>query len=269
MKQKEILGSHFANAYECMKANELIESGPDPPRAVAHARLRRRRRSAPADARKQAPRQDLDPRRRRARGRGQDRRGPRRDPRGGGRLMAGTVIVPWYATGFRADGFEPALERDRRGRRCATARAPTRSTARATTATSSSSSRASSDHLQWDRYWDGPGDDRLPRRATRAGTRCRVLYGWWDRTAGGEIRRRRAGAATATATATAHADGGAAYGLVEGERLAQPCSSGAIVRPGALELLPVVLGGLLHGRCRRSPGRSCGSRWRSRARARA
>ncbi len=24
---KEILGSHFANAYECMKANELIESG--------------------------------------------------------------------------------------------------------------------------------------------------------------------------------------------------------------------------------------------------
>ena len=27
MRQKEILGSHFANAYECMKANELIEQG--------------------------------------------------------------------------------------------------------------------------------------------------------------------------------------------------------------------------------------------------
>jgi crotonyl-CoA carboxylase/reductase len=27
MKQKEIIGSHFANAYECVKANELIESG--------------------------------------------------------------------------------------------------------------------------------------------------------------------------------------------------------------------------------------------------
>jgi crotonyl-CoA carboxylase/reductase len=27
MKQKEILGSHFANAYECLKANELIELG--------------------------------------------------------------------------------------------------------------------------------------------------------------------------------------------------------------------------------------------------
>src|SRR5215472_7704288 len=27
MRQKEILGSHFANAYECMRANELIDSG--------------------------------------------------------------------------------------------------------------------------------------------------------------------------------------------------------------------------------------------------
>jgi len=27
MRQKEIVGSHFANAYECLKANELIESG--------------------------------------------------------------------------------------------------------------------------------------------------------------------------------------------------------------------------------------------------
>jgi crotonyl-CoA carboxylase/reductase len=27
MKQKQIIGSHFANAYECMKANELIEQG--------------------------------------------------------------------------------------------------------------------------------------------------------------------------------------------------------------------------------------------------
>ena len=27
MRQKEIIGSHFANAYECNKANELIEPG--------------------------------------------------------------------------------------------------------------------------------------------------------------------------------------------------------------------------------------------------
>ena len=116
MKQKEIVGSHFANAYECMKANELIESRSDPPSAVAHARLRRRRRSAPADARKQAPRQDLHPRRRRRRGPGQDGRRSRRDSRRGGRLMAGTVIVPWYATGFRADGLRERARRDRCGR---------------------------------------------------------------------------------------------------------------------------------------------------------
>ena len=27
MRQKSIVGSHFANAYECLKANELIDSG--------------------------------------------------------------------------------------------------------------------------------------------------------------------------------------------------------------------------------------------------
>ena len=42
-------------------------------------------------------------------GRGPDGRGPRRDPRGGGRLMAGVVHIPWYATGFRGDKLEAAL----------------------------------------------------------------------------------------------------------------------------------------------------------------
>ena len=32
MRQKQILGSHFANAYEATRANELIEQGPDPAR---------------------------------------------------------------------------------------------------------------------------------------------------------------------------------------------------------------------------------------------
>ena len=27
MRQKEIIGSHFANAYECMKANQLMAEG--------------------------------------------------------------------------------------------------------------------------------------------------------------------------------------------------------------------------------------------------
>ena len=61
MRQKQIIGSHFANAYECNKANELIESGQIRPGAVADPGLRGRARGAPADARQPAPRQDLDP----------------------------------------------------------------------------------------------------------------------------------------------------------------------------------------------------------------
>ena len=65
MKQKQIIGSHFANAYECMRANQLMAEGKIQPGALAGDGLRRRRRGAPAAAREQAPRQDLDPRRRR------------------------------------------------------------------------------------------------------------------------------------------------------------------------------------------------------------
>ncbi len=68
---------------------------PDPPRAVAHARLRGRRRSAPADARKQAPREDLDPRRRRApRGRARPLRAPGRSTRRWVAEMAGKATAP-------------------------------------------------------------------------------------------------------------------------------------------------------------------------------
>ena len=109
MRQKEILGSHFANAYECTKANELIESGQIRPVlwrtlgfegvAEAHQLMLENKHlgkiSILVGADPGGPRQD--------RGRS------RRDPRGGRRLMAGTVIVPWYATGFRGDDFEAAL----------------------------------------------------------------------------------------------------------------------------------------------------------------
>ena len=109
MKQKEILGSHFANAYECMKANELIESGQIRPVlwrtlgfegvAEAHQLMLENKHLGKISILVGAESDE----------RGQDRRRARRDPRGGGWLMAGTVIVPWYATGFRADGFEQAL----------------------------------------------------------------------------------------------------------------------------------------------------------------
>ncbi len=109
MRQKEILGSHFANAYECTKANELIESGQIRPVlwrtlgfegvAEAHQLMLENKHLGKISILVGAD----------VRGPGQDRRGPGRDPRGGRRLMAGTVIVPWYATGFRADAFETAL----------------------------------------------------------------------------------------------------------------------------------------------------------------
>ena len=114
MKQKEILGSHFANAYECTKANELIESGQIRPVLW---------RTIGFDGVAEAHQLMLDNKHlgkiailvgRGLRGPGQDRRGPRRDPRGGRRLMAGVVIVPWYTTGFRSDQLRAGPRRDRR-----------------------------------------------------------------------------------------------------------------------------------------------------------
>ena len=238
MKQKEILGSHFANAYECMKANELIESGQIRPVlwrtlgfdgvAEAHQLMLENKHLGKISILVGAD----------AEGQGKTRRGPRRDPRGGGRLMAGTVIVPWYATGFRADDFELALnEVARRGaalrrellRRLPRARRPlplpaarrpsrTTSTGNATgTAREMTDFRATPLQLV-----PGAGALRLvgsapPRRHRRARERARGT----------------AGGATATATAVVQT----ARHRRRRERLssprsvAQPCSSGAIVRP--------------------------------------
>ena len=100
--------------------------------------------------------------------------------------MAGTVIVPWYATGFRADDFERELE-------------PVAAAALRYGATSYAIYRAQDDRykfqqfaafetkLQWERYWDGP--EMIHFRAIHSGWyQVPVLYGWWDRTAFGEIR---------------------------------------------------------------------------------
>ncbi len=69
--------------------------------------------------------------------------------------MAGTVIVPWYATGFRADGFEEALNE-------------IAAVALRYGASSYAVYRSKDDryrfqqfahfakHIDWERYWDGP-----------------------------------------------------------------------------------------------------------------
>ena len=116
MRQKQIIGSHFANAYECMRANQLMAEGKVRPVHLADDGLRRRRRRPPAAARKQAPRQDLDPGRGRVRGRGQERGRPRRDPGRGGSLdMAEVCTLDWHIAPFRADRWldlwEPAAAR--------------------------------------------------------------------------------------------------------------------------------------------------------------
>ncbi len=77
MRQKEIVGSHFANAWEATKANELIEESKIRPVLWQTMGFDKRRRGPPAAARQQAPGQDRDPRRRdRARARARHAEGP-------------------------------------------------------------------------------------------------------------------------------------------------------------------------------------------------
>ena len=102
--------------------------------------------------------------------------------------MAGTVIIPWYATGFRADGFERALNE-------------VASTALRYGAESYAVYRARDDRykfqqlaefagkVNWERYWEGPEmtDFRILHSSWY---QIPVLYGWWDRTAAGAIAGR-------------------------------------------------------------------------------
>lgn len=99
--------------------------------------------------------------------------------------MAGTVIVPWYATGFRGDAFEAALNE-------------VAATALRYGASSYAVYRARDDrykfqqlaafeeYLDWTRYWEG--DEMVYFRATHSSWyQVPVLYGWWDQTAKGAV----------------------------------------------------------------------------------
>jgi hypothetical protein len=99
--------------------------------------------------------------------------------------MAGTVIVPWYATGFRADAFEAALNE-------------VAATAVRYGASSYAVYRARDDrykfqqlasfveYLDWERYWGGP--EMVYFRARHSSWyQVPVLYGWWDLTAHGAV----------------------------------------------------------------------------------
>jgi hypothetical protein len=99
--------------------------------------------------------------------------------------MAGTVIVPWYATGFRSDGFEEALNE-------------VAATALRYGASSYAVYRARDDRYKfqqlasfagpadWQRFWEGPEMTDFRVRHS-SWYQVPVLYGWWDRTAAGGI----------------------------------------------------------------------------------
>jgi hypothetical protein len=97
--------------------------------------------------------------------------------------MAGTVIIPWYATGFRGDAFEQALNE-------------VAAAALRYGASSYAVYRGRDDkyrfqqlaefeeYLDWERYWEG--DEMTFFRASHSGWyQIPVLYGWWERTAYG------------------------------------------------------------------------------------
>ena len=109
--------------------------------------------------------------------------------------MAGVVVVPWYATGFRADGFEAALNEI----------APV---AMRYGATSYAVYRARDDRykfqqmatfeekLDWDRYWYGPEMSEF-RAIHSSWFQVPIVYGWWDLTASGAQERPAAAPQTA------------------------------------------------------------------------
>jgi hypothetical protein len=99
--------------------------------------------------------------------------------------VAGTVVVPWYATGFRAEAFEEALNE--------VAAVAMRYGAASYAVYRSYDDRYRfqqlanfEEHLDWDRYW--LGREMTDFRVRHSGWyQVPVLYGWWDLTAGGTL----------------------------------------------------------------------------------
>ena len=99
--------------------------------------------------------------------------------------MAATAVVPWYATGFRGDGFETALNE--------VAAAALRYGASSYAVYRARDDRykfqqlaAFEDKLDWERYWEGR--EMTEFRVLHSGWfQVPIVYGWWDLTAGGQV----------------------------------------------------------------------------------
>jgi hypothetical protein len=123
--------------------------------------------------------------------------------------VAGTVIIPWYATGFRGERFEEALD--------AIAATALRYGASSYAVYRARDDRykfqqlaAFEDKLDWERYWEGR--EMTDFRVRHSGWyQVPVTYGWWDLTAGGAV-------VTPPPSGNGRdGRGGGARGVVEGE----------------------------------------------------
>jgi hypothetical protein len=97
----------------------------------------------------------------------------------------GTVIVPWYATGFRAEGFEQALNE--------IAAVALRYNASSYAVYRQRDDRyrfqqlaSFAEYVDWERYWEGPEMTDF-RVLHSSWFQVPVLYGWWDLKASGNV----------------------------------------------------------------------------------
>jgi len=99
--------------------------------------------------------------------------------------MGGVVVVPWYATGFRANGFAEDLQEVAAValRYGATSYAVYRSQA---DKYRFQQMAAFADHLGWDRYWQGP-EMVYFRTVHSSWYQVPVLYDWWDLETSGAV----------------------------------------------------------------------------------
>jgi hypothetical protein len=97
----------------------------------------------------------------------------------------GTIILPWYATGFRANDFE----QDLRGVAAVALRYGASSYAvyRAREDRYKFQQLASFEReLDWARYWEGP--EMIDFRVRHSGWyQVPLLYGWWDLSVSGGV----------------------------------------------------------------------------------
>jgi hypothetical protein len=122
--------------------------------------------------------------------------------------MAETIVIPWYATGLRADGFVVALND--------AAAVSLRYGATAYAVYRSNEDRyrfqqfvTFPDHLDWERYWEGP--EMVNFRARHSGWyQVPVLYSSWERTAAGGIEEASSLGERAEAQTNGHGNGIAA-----------------------------------------------------------